>query len=165
MWECESLIVQVPFFKDAERSFITQLVVKMKMMYFLDGDNVIEEGSIGDQMYFVASGSLQVIVGGISRSELPPGAFFGEIAIVLGNARRTATIKASQNCKLYSLSKADLEVVLADHPQMALKMIEVAEKRLAATKQWAELKVVSKRAQTIKTFTERQTVRKRFNRT
>eukprot|EP00842_Homolaphlyctis_polyrhiza_P000617 jgi/Hompol1/1556/HPOL_005632-RA len=53
--QCQSLIYKVPFFKDADRHFITQVVMILRVCHYLPGDFVIEEGTIGDQMFFIAS--------------------------------------------------------------------------------------------------------------
>jgi CRP-like cAMP-binding protein len=48
--------------------------------------------------------------------------------------RRTATIRCASSCILYSLSKQNLDEVLAHHPQMAHAIRKIAEERLAMTK-------------------------------
>ena len=130
--ERELLIKSVPFLKDADRHFINQLVTKMKLKHFLTGDVVIDEGSSGEEMFFIASGSVEVITGGQVRATLDTGLFFGEIALVLGRMKRTATIRTQKPCRLYSLSRSDLENVLASYPVMQEKMIHVAKERLDA---------------------------------
>ncbi|KAI8917315.1 cyclic nucleotide-binding-like protein [Entophlyctis helioformis] len=80
--ECQSLILKVPFFKDADRFFISQVVMILRINHFLPGDFVIEEGTTGDQMFFISSGTLEVIVGGAPRAKLSPGLFFGGWSLV-----------------------------------------------------------------------------------
>ncbi|KAI8915594.1 hypothetical protein EDD86DRAFT_267935 [Gorgonomyces haynaldii] len=145
--ECEALVVKVPFFKGAEIQFIKQLVLKMKLKIFLAEDKLIEEGSVGDEMFFISEGTVEVYVGGIARTKMQAGSFFGEIALVLGKQRRTATIIAKTNCKLFSLSRGDLEQAMSGYPAMALKMIKVAEQRLAEDREKARKAEEEKRKQ------------------
>ena len=49
---------------------------------------------------------------------LRPGEYFGEYTCLLGEAR-TATVVATTYCELYSLSRADLEEVLQQWPELA----------------------------------------------
>jgi hypothetical protein len=77
MRECRPLIVRVPFFKDADHSFITQVVTILKVNHFLPDDFIIEQGTTGDQMFFIESGSVEVIVDGKAVAVLQPGQFFG----------------------------------------------------------------------------------------
>lgn len=49
---------------------------------------------------------------------LHPGEYFGEYSCLLGQ-ERSATVVASSYVELYSLSRADLEVVLQQWPELA----------------------------------------------
>jgi CRP-like cAMP-binding protein len=129
--ECQDLIVKVPFFKDADKYFITQVVMILKVNHYLPGDYIIEEGTSGDHMYFIASGTVEAIVNGVVRAKLSPGLFFGEIALLFGRMKRTASIRALSHCILYSLSRQDLNSVLELNPVMAERMRQVAADRLA----------------------------------
>ncbi|KAI8892090.1 hyperpolarization activated cyclic nucleotide-gated potassium channel 2 [Globomyces pollinis-pini] len=82
-------------------------------------------------MYFISSGTLDVIIDGNKVATLSPGQFFGEIALLFGNMKRTATIKAVTSCTLYSLSRTDLGFILEVYPEMAEKMQKIAEERIA----------------------------------
>ncbi|KAJ3347756.1 Potassium/sodium hyperpolarization-activated cyclic nucleotide-gated channel 4, partial [Kappamyces sp. JEL0680] len=129
--ECQDLIIKVPFFKDADQQFLTQVVMILKINHFLSGDYIIEEGTTGEHMFFIGSGTVEVIVNGVSRAKMVPGTFFGEIALLFGRMKRTASIRAVSNCILYSLSKTDLNDVLAMNPVVSERMKEVAAERLA----------------------------------
>lgn len=49
----------------------------LKVHHYLPGDYIIEEGTYGDHMYFIATGSVEAIVNGVARAKLSPGSFFG----------------------------------------------------------------------------------------
>ncbi|KAJ3194278.1 hypothetical protein HK101_003086 [Irineochytrium annulatum] len=130
MHNCKFLILKVPFFRDAGDAFISSVVTVLKVNHFLAGDVVIEEDTCGEEMYFIANGTVEVITGKAVRAKLTPGLFFGEIALLFGRLKRTATIRTTTPCILYSLSKTDLDLVLLRHPSMALRIRAVAEERL-----------------------------------
>ncbi len=78
MHNCKSLILKVPFFRDGDNSFISQIVLALEINHFLAGDVVIEMGSSGDEMYFISSGICEVVIaGGTVVATLSPGSFFG----------------------------------------------------------------------------------------
>lgn len=77
MHNCKNLILKVPFFRDGDNSFISQVVLALEVNHFLPQDTVIEIGSSGDEMYFIASGICEVISGGVVRARLTSGSFFG----------------------------------------------------------------------------------------
>ncbi|KAJ3100589.1 Potassium/sodium hyperpolarization-activated cyclic nucleotide-gated channel 4 [Phlyctochytrium planicorne] len=102
MHNCKALILKVPFFRDAGDAFIASVVTVLKVNHFLQGDFVIEEDTFGDEMYFIASGIVEVITNGKSRAKLHPGLFFG----------------------------GDLDQVLSLYPPMESRMRAVATERL-----------------------------------
>ena len=77
MHNCKNLILKVPFFRDGDNSFISQIVLALEINHFLAGDVVIEMGSTGDEMYFISSGICEVVSGGNVVATLSPGSFFG----------------------------------------------------------------------------------------
>ncbi|KAJ1561594.1 Potassium/sodium hyperpolarization-activated cyclic nucleotide-gated channel 4 [Nowakowskiella sp. JEL0078] len=127
---CRALILRVPFFEQCDNVFISAIVSILEPVYFLDGDTIIEEGTCGDEMYFISSGIVEVLINGNQLAKLTTGMFFGEIALLFGLLKRTATIKAVTPCLLYSLSKSNLDRVIDRHPGVADQFKLVAEERL-----------------------------------
>ncbi|KAI8892087.1 cyclic nucleotide-binding-like protein [Globomyces pollinis-pini] len=134
MRECRALILQVPFFRDASHSFLTQVVTALEICHFLADDIIIEEGTAGDQMFFISSGFVHVLIGEKVFRTLTAGQYFGEISLLFGNMKRTATIVASTDCVVYSLSQADLDLILEFNPVMAKAMKDTAINRLKENK-------------------------------
>lgn len=58
----------------------------LKVNHYLPGDYVIEEGTSGDHMYFIAAGTVEAIVNGVARAKLSPGLFFGGIRALTRNS-------------------------------------------------------------------------------
>jgi hyperpolarization activated cyclic nucleotide-gated potassium channel 2 len=125
----------VPFFKQAEKTFISQLVMSMKLEHFLKDDDIMIEGSVGEEMYFISTGNVSVYIGGQHKAVLHTGQFFGEISLLMGKMKRTATIRANENCKLYSLSRVDVENVMAGYPITMANIKKIAQERLNAANQ------------------------------
>jgi hypothetical protein len=84
--------------------------------------------------YFIASGVVEVMTSKVVRAKLMPGLFFGEISLLFGRMKRTASIRTVTPCILYSLSKSDLDAMLLHHPTMAARIRAVAEERLEQLK-------------------------------
>jgi CRP-like cAMP-binding protein len=78
------------------------------------GDVVIRQGDVGDRVYLVEGGALQVLKDGSHVADLGPGSMVGEIAL-LRNVPRTATVVASIDSDLYALGREEfLRTVAGD---------------------------------------------------
>jgi len=80
-------------------------------LYYSDGDIIFQAGDIGDYLYIIAEGSVEVIKDDQTITTLGKGEFFGEIALI-SEKRRTATIKALGPCKVLALKKQDFDVLM-----------------------------------------------------
>ncbi len=74
-----ALIEQVPFFKNASGDFLRDVIPRLDEREFATGDIVVHEGDVGDEMYFLTKGQVEVVQGHPQRrlAVLREGAFFG----------------------------------------------------------------------------------------
>jgi len=104
---------------------------------FKKGEDVIEEGTLGDCAYIVEQGSVEVskltphgekqVLGVLGKSEI-----FGEMGLIDG-LPRCATVTALENCVLSVCSKETFNN-LADHnPESLLPIFKVLVRRLRST--------------------------------
>lgn len=107
-----------------------------------EGEIIFDEGEEGTDLFVVQAGRVQ-----ISRKEagerrvvaqLEPGDFFGEMSVVLGEAR-TARATALGQTTLLILDGETLESMCIERPEIAIRMIQrlairlvSAERKLAA---------------------------------
>ena len=126
----QKLIESVPMFKGAEPQFIEQILAKLRPIVLPSEDYVIHEGQIGHEMYFINHGEVQVFSEKDNKiiENMESGSFFGELAL-LDSVRRTASVKTLTYCELFVLEKSDFAQVMADYPNFADKIEEIAEKR------------------------------------
>ena len=94
-------------------------------------DHILTEGDDAKAMYWLVRGAVAVTSrdGEATYAELRPGAFFGEIGILM-DVPRTATIIASTKCLLVVLKKEDLRAELPNFPDMEQAIMEEAQERL-----------------------------------
>jgi len=109
---------------------------------FAAGTVLFEEGQPGDFMYVVQTGEVEIrrMVGETSRvlAVLPPGEFFGEMAIL--NARpRSATAVVHVPSRLLVIEGRTFEAMLRARPEVALRIIKSLALRLESANQQVEL--------------------------
>ena len=117
---------QVPMFRGRPSALTWDILGRVHEQERLQpGVVVVAEGDVGECMYFVREGALDVEVAGVGKVHtLGPSDFFGEKALLGGaKARRTATVTTSEACVLLSLTRAAFAEVLALHPDFKKEVV------------------------------------------
>ena len=104
---------KISLFKETSSNKLVDIVMLMKEKNFVAKEIVFNEGEIGDKLYMIKSGRVKVYIGNKYMRELGEGSCFGEVALLL-NEPRTATIKASCECKMCYLTKEDFSSLVDD---------------------------------------------------
>lgn len=94
------------------------------------GEVIVREGDAGDRFYIVSEGSVEVSEYGRTISELGPGGYFGEIALIR-DVPRTATVTAKTPVVLYALDRDDFLSAVTSHESSAEAAEEIVSARLA----------------------------------
>jgi CRP/FNR family cyclic AMP-dependent transcriptional regulator len=107
------------------------------IVYFQNGERIIEAGKIETRMYIILEGEVQITLSDkidkITVASLKKGDFFGEISL-FNNIPRSATATASGNVKLAYIDNSEqLREFLIKNPVFAAKMVHTLAKRLAKT--------------------------------
>ena len=92
------------------------------------GHVVVKQGASGDRFYLIKKGKVEVLRSGKKVAALGPGQFFGEMALLFKQPR-SATVKCSARCVLFSLGNADLRRVMRKNPQVGRQIKKIAEQR------------------------------------
>ena len=121
-----------PLFQSAPEGFLIAIGAHLRPQSHSPHDYIITEGDEGRAMYWLYRGSVAVTSrdGESTYFELKPGAFFGEIGILM-SIPRTATIIARTKCLIVQLKKEDLFGILPQFPEVERAIREEATERLA----------------------------------
>ncbi len=93
--------------------FSNLLGENMKNKYFSRGHTVYEEGDIGNHMYFINSGMIEVTTKDGSRNRRSQGDFFGEGALLHPKKIRSASIRCVTPVHAIEISREYFEKYLA----------------------------------------------------
>lgn len=116
----ESFLSQVPLLRDAlSKAEISALVDAMQVETYVDGDQVIREGDIGDKFFIVLSGRAHGIKGhlGLDEREVArykAGDYFGELALLKNEPRAASVFAISDELKLLTLHRSDFKRLLGE---------------------------------------------------
>ena len=96
----------------------------------LDGGELLfEAGEVGDSLFVVVAGSVDVIRGGSLIARLGPGESVGEMA-ALDWEPRSAAVRASEPTHLVRLERNDLMDLLTDYPELVRSLASVLVERI-----------------------------------
>jgi voltage-gated potassium channel len=126
------IVSKVPFFQTLDPSAITEVTHMLRRVEMPERTAVVRRGRVGDCMYFIAEGEVQVDVEP-TPVLLGVGAFFGEMAL-LGNSVRSANVSTTQPSTLLILDLADFRTLTAHHPELA-RIIEAEGNRRTSDNQ------------------------------
>jgi F-box and leucine-rich repeat protein 7 len=120
-----------PLFQSASDSFLAEIGLLLRPQMHAPNDYILTEGDDAKAMYWLVRGAVAVTSrdGESTYAELKPGAFFGEIGILMDRPR-TATVIARTRCLLVVLKKEDLRKVLPSYPDVERAIREEAQERL-----------------------------------
>ena len=129
MWSLRRVLNKTPFLRDANEKFVKLIVHKLTRKIYGPREVVIREGDIADEMYFVAHGEVEVLVGRTRIAYLDEGAMIGEIAVAM-KTRRTATVRTVTFTELLALHRSTFQRAARAVPETADAMIGYAVRRL-----------------------------------
>lgn len=122
------LIRQVHIFKTATTPCLKMIATRLNQSFYSPNEYIIKKGDIGEEMFIIGHGEVEVCIGERIIAELKAGQFFGEIAL-LEDTIRGADIKAKAYCDLYTFTKKDFLEVIEKYPELGEKFKQIYRKR------------------------------------
>ncbi|KYN21613.1 Potassium/sodium hyperpolarization-activated cyclic nucleotide-gated channel 1 [Trachymyrmex cornetzi] len=157
---CRRLIENVEIFKNLPRNVLQSIVKHLKFELYLPNDVIIKAGTQGDCMFFLSSGTVAVLtptgkeVSFLKYSiywvriyiakkkftlcyfemcHLNDGAHFGEVALLVADQRRVASVVAIEVCEVYRLDRKDFRHCIDVHSELFAEIERIATERIEKT--------------------------------
>lgn len=102
---------RIPFFKSLTNSKLESILKKIKVDKFNDGENIITQGEVGNKLYIIKYGRVDIIKDKIVRKTLEENAYFGERALFFKEPR-SATVQAKGFVEVLSLEDEEFKILL-----------------------------------------------------
>lgn len=131
----------VTLFAELDLATLATLASRFSPEYVAEGQTVIEQGAIGDRLYLIARGRVEVLVRAKAETPEPvvtlqhidtmqDGDHFGEMAL-LADAPRNATIRTLTGCLFLTLPKAEFLKLVQALPAVRAAVDAQIERNLA----------------------------------
>ncbi len=116
------ILHRMPLFRFLTYQELVQVLNITDVVNYEAGDNVVEEGDDGDQMFIVLTGRVRVHSGDTVITRLGPGQHFGEMALV-DKAPRSASVSGDESSQLLLIRRREFfDLVRKDH-DLAVKLL------------------------------------------
>jgi CRP/FNR family cyclic AMP-dependent transcriptional regulator len=131
------LLQRIPLFDQLSATELEPVAAVAVPRSIPKGVRVFHEGDSSDACYIVRSGDLRVTREhpdgrAIALATLGPGDIFGELAMLDGGTR-SASVETLTDCELLALPAVDMRRVVAEHGEIAAKLIVAVTRRLRET--------------------------------
>jgi NTE family protein len=130
----QNILKAIPLFKNLDDEDLELIAARLRKEHYPKGAMVFKQGDVGDKLYLVESGQVQVVSQDQSEAiaRMGPGNFVGDIALLLDQPR-TASLEVTIDAQLWALSKDDFDRIIDTRPSIALEMMRELSRRLVTT--------------------------------
>jgi CRP/FNR family transcriptional regulator, cyclic AMP receptor protein len=97
------------------------------------GEELVTQGTGAIAFFVLLEGQAVVLVDGHEQRTLGPGDHFGEIALVLPDTPRTATVRALSDVRLGGLATWNFKGFVGDHPEVTWPLLVTLAQQIAST--------------------------------
>jgi CRP-like cAMP-binding protein len=116
------LLSSLPSFEWIPARLLRELCEMLSAAVYQDGEVIVREKEVGDRMFLIESGNVQVSVQGapgeVSLGRMGPGEAFGEIALVSEPKIRRATVTALGQVVVLALLSSELDRICDQFPEV-----------------------------------------------
>jgi PPM family protein phosphatase len=116
------MLANMPLFARLTERELMRVMQAVEVREHKDGDIVIREGDKGDELFIVLEGKVLVSRGEQALTQLGPGEFVGEMALIR-SVPRSATVTAVGGAELITIRRGDFFEILRKEHEVAVKML------------------------------------------
>ncbi|KAM3956311.1 uncharacterized protein ACR2FA_009763 [Aphomia sociella] len=131
---CHKLVNKVALFDGLSATVVGSVLGCLTPEVYLPDDLVVRAGDIGDCMYFIANGTVAVYsLKGVEVCHLEDGAHFGEVALLMKDSKRVASVVAIEITQVYRLDATDFRHFVMTNEELHERVQSLASQRMHET--------------------------------
>lgn len=132
----QHILSEIPFFEEFTGEDLACFAQNLSLRFFPEGSCLFEQGDIGDYLFFVVNGHVEVKIEAQNSNQLViakfgPGSSIGEMSLI-DDYPRSATIVVSEDSELLLLSRQRLDAICEQDPVTGLKFLRGLAKALSS---------------------------------
>ena len=128
---------KMPLFRHLIYKEILRLLNVTTVREYAPGEEIIKEGTPGDEMYVLLRGKIRLHKNDTFITHLEPGSHIGEMALIDRRQPRSASATAEERSRVLLLSRRDFYEIIRKEPQLSTKLLwsftQVLAERLRKT--------------------------------
>ncbi|MEO5719577.1 MAG: cyclic nucleotide-binding domain-containing protein [Chthoniobacterales bacterium] len=134
--QTKAILEGEPLFSCLTGEQVDHLIAGSRTVHFGRGEKIIEQGADGASMFVLLHGAASVSISQNSNmirvGSLRMGDCFGEMSLLTGE-KRTATVRAEDDCQVIEIAKPAMAAVLRDAPECVTQLSELLATRKMET--------------------------------
>ena len=121
-------ISKVSLFRGTSKSCLADVAQHLEQIFVSPGQKIISKDEIGEDMFLIGHGTVNVHIGNQFITSLSSGACFGEMALI-GHPRRTSDVTAASYCDIFKLNKKKFDELICNHADLKANVMRIAQER------------------------------------
>jgi len=122
-----------PLFAGLDKRALEKVALLSETLDVKAGKEITQEGRLAWEFFVIEDGTAEVAQEGAVIRTLGPGDFFGEVGLLGGGERRTATVTATSPMQLIVLTAGRLATIEREMPGVSEQIRAALAERMAAT--------------------------------
>jgi CRP-like cAMP-binding protein len=122
-----------PLFAGLDKRALEKVALLSETLDVKAGKEITQEGRLAWEFFVIEDGTADVVQDGAVIGTLGPGDFFGEIGLLGGGDRRTATVTATSPMQLIVLTAGRLATIEREMPGVSEQIRAALAQRMANT--------------------------------
>lgn len=114
---------RMPLFRHLVYKEILRLLNVTSVKEFAPGEEIIKEGTQGDEMFVLLRGKIRLHKNDAFITHLEPGAHIGEMALIDRRHPRSASATAEERSRVLIITRKDFYEIIRKEPQLSTKLL------------------------------------------
>lgn len=140
--QIKTMMMEIPIFDQLSADELDVVAKHVEYIRIKKGTVILKEGSLGNTLFYIIGGKIEIKKESMDGkqvvlSQFAKGSIVGELALLEGESRRSATADAVEDCDILSLSRPKFDAMVKENPNIGIVILReigcILAKRLRST--------------------------------